>query len=78
MNALRDVRQLLRIAEQDEVARGRAHRDGIGERHLAGLVDEQVVERAGPSPARANSHDVPATSCASPTLALRRCPSVSR
>ena len=46
MNALRHVRQLLRIAEQHDVARARAHRHGIGQRHLAGLVDEQVVELA--------------------------------
>ena len=47
MRALRDLGELQRIAEQDHVARGRAHRQRVGERHLPGLVDhERVDERA--------------------------------
>ena len=45
MRALRHVRQLLRIAEQDDVARGGADGNRIRERRLAGLVDEQIIER---------------------------------
>ena len=45
VHALRDLRELLRVAEQDDVARGGADRERVGERHLARLVDEQVVER---------------------------------
>ena len=50
MDALPHLRQLLRIAEQHEVARGSAHRDRVGQRHLARFVDEQVVEPADPCP----------------------------
>ena len=45
LRALRDLRQLVRVAEEDEVARGRADRERVGERDLAGLVDEERVER---------------------------------
>ena len=45
VNALRDLGELERVAEQDEVAGGRADRERVRERDLAGLVDEQVVER---------------------------------
>ena len=38
--------ELLRVADEHEVPRGRAHRERVGERDLAGLVDEEVVERA--------------------------------
>ena len=37
---LRDLRQLERVAEQDEVARRRAGGEGVGERQLAGLHHE--------------------------------------
>ena len=46
LRALRDLRQLVRVAEEDEVARDRADRDRVGERHLARLVHEQRVEEA--------------------------------
>ena len=45
VDRLRDLGELLGIAEQDHVARARAHRERVGERDLAGLVDQQVVER---------------------------------
>jgi hypothetical protein len=45
VDALRDLRQLERVAKQDEVLRRRPHRQRIGKRDLARLVDEQVVER---------------------------------
>ena len=38
--------ELLRVADEDDVPRRRPHRERVGERHLAGLVDEEVVERA--------------------------------
>ncbi len=38
------MRQLLRIAEQHEVAGRGAHGDRIGERQLTRLVDEEVVQ----------------------------------
>ena len=44
MNPLRDVRQLLRIAQHDQVAGARTHRHRIRQRHLARFVDEQIVE----------------------------------
>ena len=42
---LGDLRQLLRVAEQHEVLGGQADGGGVGERELAGLVDEEQVER---------------------------------
>ena len=45
MRALRDLRQLVRVAEQDERARGGADREHVGERDLARLVDEEHVDR---------------------------------
>ena len=52
MDALRDLRELDRVAEQDERARAGAEREGVGERRLPCLVDEQVVERPVERPAR--------------------------
>ena len=46
MRRLGDLRELLRVAEQDDVAGGGAQRERVGEGDLARLVDEQVVERA--------------------------------
>jgi hypothetical protein len=46
MNRLGNLRELLRITEQNHVARARAHRERVRQRDLTGLVDEQVVERA--------------------------------
>ena len=40
----RDLRELLRVAEQHQIARGGAHGDRVSQRDLAGFVDEQVVE----------------------------------
>ena len=45
MRALDDLRQLTRIADQHDVARTPAHGDHIGKPHLAGLIDEQPIER---------------------------------
>ena len=45
VDALRDLRELHGIAEQDERLRARAERERVGERGLPRLVDEQVVER---------------------------------
>ena len=45
--ALRDLRQLVRVAEQDEVPRRVADRDDVRERDLARLVDDQRVDEAG-------------------------------
>src|SRR6185312_9534322 len=44
--ALGDVRQLLRIAEQDQVAAARPDGQPVRQRDLARLVDEQRVDRA--------------------------------
>ena len=44
MDALRDLRELQRVAEQHERPRARAQRERVRERDLAGLVDEEVVE----------------------------------
>ena len=45
VRALRDLRQLVRVAEEDEVARARPGRERVGERELTGLVDEEHVDR---------------------------------
>ena len=44
---LGDLRQLLGVAEQDHVAGGGGEGEGVGERDLPGLVDEEVVELCG-------------------------------
>ena len=46
MRALRDLRELQRIAQQDDVARRRPHGERVGQRDLAGLVDHQRVDTA--------------------------------
>ena len=46
VDGLGDLRELLRVAEEHEVASGRAHGERVGERELARFVDEQIVERA--------------------------------
>ena len=45
MDALRDLGELERVAEQDDRPRRGAHRERVGERDLAGLVDDEHVER---------------------------------
>ena len=45
VGALRDLGELERVAEQDQVAGRGADRDRVGERDLPGLVDHEVVER---------------------------------
>ena len=45
VRALADLRELLRVAEQDEVAGAGGDGERVGERHLAGLVDQQDVDR---------------------------------
>ena len=46
MRALRDLRELQRVAEQHDVARRRTHRERVGQRHLARLVDNKCIDRA--------------------------------
>ena len=58
VGALADVRELLRVAEQDDAAGALGDGDRVGERHLAGLVDEEHVDGlvhvlARPQPGRA-------------------------
>ena len=43
MRALRDLRELQRVAEQHDVARRGSHRERIGQRHLPRFVDHQRV-----------------------------------
>ena len=45
--ALERLIELLRVAEQDEAASRRANGDHVGQRDLAGLVDEQDVDGVG-------------------------------
>ena len=57
MRALRHLRQLVRVAEEDELARGRPDGERVGERELPGLVHEERVDRpvelvAGEEPRR--------------------------
>ena len=47
MRALRHLRELVRVAEENEVPRGRADRDRIRQRELPGLVDEERVHVPG-------------------------------
>ena len=42
---LDDLVELLRVADEHDVPRRRAHRERVRERNLPGLVDEEVVER---------------------------------
>lgn len=44
VGSLCHVCELEGIAEKDEVASASAHREGVGERDLAGLVDEGIVD----------------------------------
>src|SRR5689334_11928633 len=44
VHAVGHVRELLRVAEEDDVLRRSANGYGISERELTGLVDEQIVE----------------------------------
>ena len=46
VDPLRDLAELLRVAEQDDVARARPERERVGERHLPRLVDEERVDDA--------------------------------
>lgn len=46
VDGLRDLRELQRIAQEHQIARARADRQGVRQRDLTGLVDEQVVQRA--------------------------------
>ena len=44
VRALQHLAELLRVADEHDVVRAGRHRAGVGERDLAGLVDEEVVE----------------------------------
>ena len=46
VGALRHLRQLLRVAEQQQPVAGHRAGEGLGERELAGLVDDEEVELA--------------------------------
>ena len=61
VDSLRDLPELLRVAEQHDVARARPERERVGERHLARLVDEERVESASSISSRVKSHAVPAS-----------------
>ena len=50
VDPLRDLRELLRVAEQDDVAGAGPERERVGERDLPGLVDEERVDDARPCP----------------------------
>ena len=45
--SLTDLRQLRRIAEQHDVLRAERERERVGQRDLAGFVDEEIIELAG-------------------------------
>lgn len=47
MHALARLRELLGIAHQDKAPGGACHREHVGQRQLARLVDEQGVDAAG-------------------------------
>ncbi len=61
MDALGDLRELKRVSEEDQVARGGAHRQGVGERDLPCLVDHEMVQGCRPCLVGECSHAVPAT-----------------
>ena len=46
MDALRDLRELERVAEQDESARSSPAGERVGEAELSGLVHDERVELA--------------------------------
>ena len=50
VGALADLRQLLRVAEQQQPLRGDRHGEGVRQGELAGLVDHEQVELAPPDP----------------------------
>ena len=58
---LGDLTELQRIAEQDQVLRGVGRGDGVGERQLTGLVDDEDVDGERSKSRAAHSHVVPAT-----------------
>ena len=45
MRSLRDLRELVRVAEQHDVPRRRPHSQHVRQRHLTRLVDEERVHR---------------------------------
>jgi hypothetical protein len=62
VRALQGLVELLRVAEQDQAARGRRDGEGVGQRDLPGLVHDEDVQGprevlARPDPGRA-AHDV--------------------
>ena len=48
MRTLHRLLELHLITEQDQIIRASRHRDGVGQGHLPGFVDEQKIERAFP------------------------------
>jgi len=76
VGALLRLFELLGVAEQHEVVRGAREREHLRERHLAGLVDEQVVEPAHgvvarPQPRGAADHGAGAIAASAPALSSR-------
>ena len=64
MHALRDLRQLVGVAQQDDRGGRAADGDHVGQRHLASLVDEEDIDRiehvvAGEEPWRPGGDVVP-------------------
>ena len=79
MRALDHLRQLARIADQHDVARGPSHGDHVGEAHLSRLVDEEPVEglldsRRGRRRRPCRRRHARAASAASSLLVVRRDP----
>ena len=66
VGALERLVQLLRVAEQHQARRGRRDGEGVGERHLPGLVDEQHVERCRRSPRATRARPCRPTTSTSP------------
>ena len=48
MRTLHRLFELHLITEQDQIIRASRHRDGVGQGHLPGFVDEEKIERAFP------------------------------
>ena len=44
MRALDRLTELHLVADENDVLRGGAHCDEVSERHLAGFVDEEIIE----------------------------------
>ena len=72
VRALERLVELLRIAQQHERARRGGDRHRVGQRELAGLVDEEDVARCRRTSAWAHNHDVPPTTSTPSSSRARR------